>query len=64
MLACPDCATARIVQSSVWDGPFWSTLLTLALPLLVLSGVATLLRRIGAGAPLPAERSLRDPRHD
>ncbi len=48
MLACPDCATARLVRASVLDERFWTNVAALALPLLLLAVIASLLHRAGA----------------
>ncbi len=50
-LACPDCPTARVVRSSVFDEAFWSTLGLVILPLAVLGGIAVALYRIGLDGP-------------
>jgi hypothetical protein len=46
-LACPDCTTARLARASVFDHRFWSHLGMIALPVLLLAGIAALLYRIG-----------------
>jgi hypothetical protein len=45
--ACPNCATARVVRASVFDEKFWTHLMLITLPLLVLALVSFLLYRIG-----------------
>src|SRR5262249_20925607 len=47
LLACPDCATARVVRSSVFDQHFWTNLYLISLPLLVLAVISALLYPIG-----------------
>lgn len=44
---CPDCPTARIVRASVYDERFWTYLIAIVLPLLVLGLISALLYRIG-----------------
>jgi hypothetical protein len=47
-LACPNCETARQVRASIReDGHFWSYLLMMALPLLLIAAVSALLYRVG-----------------
>lgn len=46
-VACPDCATARVVQASVFDGSFWTNLMLIALPILILSAIGALLYGVG-----------------
>jgi hypothetical protein len=46
-LACPDCATATVVRASVFDDGFWSNLMMISLPLLVLGAISSRLYRIG-----------------
>ena len=46
-LACPDCPTAQLVQTSVFDHRFASHLFLISLPLLVLGVISGLLYRIG-----------------
>jgi hypothetical protein len=51
---CPDCPTAEVVRVSVWDERFWTHVVVLALPLLVLVGIVAAIhgvatRRDGGG---------------
>jgi hypothetical protein len=48
LLACPDCATARVVRASVYEQGFWTNLYLISLPLLVLAVISALLYPIGA----------------
>jgi hypothetical protein len=52
--ACPNCATTRLVQTSVQDGHFGARLAAIVAPIVVLVVIAALLRRLGRsdrGAP-------------
>lgn len=46
---CPDCTTSRLVRASVFDGDFWTNLLLISTPLLVLGVITALLYRLGIG---------------
>lgn len=52
--ACPNCPTARLVRASVFDTNFWTYLMFITLPLLVLALVCILLYRIGLERSQPA----------
>lgn len=45
--ACPDCSTARVVRASVLGEGFWSHLLMVAVPFLLLGALSALLYRVG-----------------
>jgi hypothetical protein len=51
VLACPDCATAKVVRASVFDDDFWTNLMMTSLPLLVLGSISMRLYRIGIERP-------------
>lgn len=63
-LACPDCETARVVRASIRNQPFWSTLVTLLVPLLLIGAVSALLYRVGLPGrkPAPTPASEDEPR--
>jgi hypothetical protein len=44
--ACPDCATSQIVRASLFDERFWTYLLFISLPLVVLVLLVAALHRI------------------
>jgi hypothetical protein len=46
-LACPDCPTARVVRASVVGEDFWSHLVMVVVPFLLLGALSALLYRIG-----------------
>jgi hypothetical protein len=58
--ACPDCATARVVRASVFDGRFGTNLLMISLPLLVLGAISILLYRIGLERRSPASTAAKE----
>lgn len=48
LLACPNCETARVVRASILqDAHFWTYLLMMAVPLLLIAAVSALLYRVG-----------------
>lgn len=55
--ACPDCATALAVRASVFDDSFWTHLVLITLPLIVLTGISVRLYRIGLEPPQPATKA-------
>ena len=52
---CPNCRTAELVRASVLEQGFWTNLIQITLPLLVLGVISALLYRIGLPA---ADREL------
>lgn len=52
--ACPKCSTAEIVRASVFDDRFWTHLLLIILPLVVLAVITAFLYRVGLERPRPA----------
>lgn len=46
-LACPDCETARVVRASVQGDGFWTYLLMMLVPFLLIGAVSALLYRVG-----------------
>lgn len=46
-LACPDCETARVVRASIQDDHFWTYLLMMLVPFLLIGAVSALLYRVG-----------------
>ncbi|HEY8945995.1 MAG TPA: hypothetical protein VIM73_17120 [Polyangiaceae bacterium] len=56
-LACPNCATARVVRASVFDDNFWTRLILVSLPLLVLAALILLLYRVGLERPRSSRKS-------
>jgi hypothetical protein len=46
-LACPNCSTARVVRASVLGEGFWSHLVMVAVPFLLLGALSAALYRIG-----------------
>jgi hypothetical protein len=59
-LACPDCATAKVVRASVFDDGFWPNLMMISLPLLVLGAISTRLYRIGSERPPQASSATQE----
>ena len=55
--ACPNCATARVVQASVFDGSFWANLMLIVLPLLILAAIGALLHGVGLEPPARLTRA-------
>jgi hypothetical protein len=51
MIGCPDCATARVVRASVFDGDFCAHLAMISLPLLAMGLISALVYRIGREQP-------------
>jgi len=45
--ACPDCPSARVVRSAVFEGGFWEPLVMVAVPFLCLGFLGALLYRVG-----------------
>jgi hypothetical protein len=58
--ACPDCATARVVRASVFDGSFGTNLMMISLPLLVLGAISILLYQIGIERPPRASTAAKE----
>jgi hypothetical protein len=56
-LACPNCATAQLVRTSVFDERFWDNLLVICLPLVILGLISALLYRIVGGPRLTSQRT-------
>jgi uncharacterized membrane protein len=46
-LACPNCSTARVVRASVLGEDFWSHLMMVVVPFLLIGVLSALLYRIG-----------------
>jgi uncharacterized membrane protein len=46
-LACPDCATSQVVRASVWGEDFWSHLVMVVVPFLLIGALSAFLYRIG-----------------
>jgi hypothetical protein len=49
--ACPNCATAQVVKASVLGEGFWSHLVMVVVPFLLIGAVSALLYRIGLSPP-------------
>ncbi|QRK04550.1 hypothetical protein JQX13_30395 [Archangium violaceum] len=45
--ACPDCTTAQVVRASVLGEDFWSLLVTMTVPFLLIGSLSALLYRVG-----------------
>ncbi|HYO54984.1 hypothetical protein [Archangium sp.] len=45
--ACPDCATSQVVKASVLGEGFWSHLVMLVVPFLLIGALSAFLYRIG-----------------
>jgi hypothetical protein len=46
-LACPDCPTAQVVRASVGGEAFWSHLMMVGMPFLLVGALSAFLYRIG-----------------
>jgi hypothetical protein len=46
-LACPNCATSRVVRASILDERFWSHLAMAIVPFLLIGALSALLYRVG-----------------
>ena len=46
-LACPDCPTAEVVQSTVLGEGFWGYLAMAVVPFVLIGGLSALLYRVG-----------------
>jgi ABC-type phosphate transport system permease subunit len=49
--ACPDCATSQVVKASVLGEGFWSYLVMLVVPFLLIGALSAFLYRIGLQPP-------------
>jgi uncharacterized membrane protein len=49
--ACPNCATSQVVKASVLGEGFWSHLVMVIVPFLLIGAVSALLYRIGLSPP-------------
>ena len=51
--ACPNCETSQVVKASVLGEGFWSYLVMLVVPFLLIGALSALLYRIGLSPPGP-----------
>lgn len=56
LLACPDCATARVVRAAIFEQGFWRTLLGVASPFAVVSLLAVYFQRGDEGLVVREEK--------
>ncbi|MCY1076204.1 hypothetical protein [Archangium lansingense] len=49
--ACPNCATSQVVKASVLGEGFWSYLVMLVVPFLLIGALSAILYRIGLPSP-------------
>ena len=54
-LACPNCSTAQVVRASVLGEDFWSHLVMVVVPFLLIGALSALLYRIGLSSTAEGE---------
>jgi hypothetical protein len=62
--ACPNCATSQVVKASVLGEGFWSYLVMMVVPFLLIGALSAFLYRIGLSPPdMNSARARNEPGH-